>query len=137
MSEQPRRRVAQQTTTSAMDANALAGHSWPTMRRRLLAAFAVISGLCAAGCTSTPKPDPAVPEVPSGQLDASVAQFRFDEGTRHLRAGVTNNSKRDIRVSSATIAWDGFMFPKVPIADDLVKPGLTAAFEIAYGAPRC
>ena len=66
-----------------------------------------------------------------------MAQFRFDEGTRHLRAGVTNNSKRDIRVSSATIAWDGFRFPKVPITDDLVKPGLTAAFEIAYGAPRC
>jgi hypothetical protein len=25
----------------------------------------------------------------------------------------------------------------VPISDDLVKPGLTAAFDIAYGAPEC
>lgn len=122
--------------TSAVDANALARHSWRTMRR-LLAALAVIVGLAAAGCTSTPTPQPATPEVPSSQLDASVAQFRFDEGTRNLRAGVTNNSARDIRVSAATIAWDGFRFPKVPISDDLVKPGLTAAFDIAYGAPRC
>lgn len=119
-----------------MDANALARHSWRTMRR-LVSALAVIAALCAAGCSTTPDPTPAVPQVPSAQLDASVAQFRFDEGSRNLRAGVTNNSKRDIRVSSATIAWDGFAFPKVPIADDLVKPGLTAAFEIAYGAPRC
>jgi hypothetical protein len=78
-----------------------------------------------------------VPEVPARLLDASVTQLRFDEATRNLRAGVTNNSKNDIRVSSATIAWDGFEFPKVRIADDLVKPGNTAAFEIAYGAPEC
>src|SRR4051794_5767514 len=126
---------AQETMSSAVDANALARHSWRTMRR-LLAALVVIAGL-GAGCTSTPKPEPATLEVPSAQLDASVAQFRFDEGTRNLRAGVTNNSERDIRVSAATIAWDGFRFPKVQIADDLVKPGLTAAFDIAYGAPRC
>src|SRR3954471_21596916 len=112
---------AQETMSRAVDANALARHSWRTMRR-LLAALVVIAGL-GAGCTSTPKPEPAAPEVPSAQLDASVAQFRFDEGTRNLRAGVTNNSERDIRVSAATIAWDGFRFPKVPIPDDLVKPG--------------
>jgi hypothetical protein len=119
-----------------MDGRAPARHSGVTMRI-LLAALAVALGMGAAGCSSEPERSPAVPQVPDARLDASVAQFRFDEGTRNLRAGVTNNSDRDIRVSSATIAWDGLAFPKVPIADDLVKPGLTAAFQIAYGAPRC
>lgn len=109
--------------------------------RAHLAALAVVAGVLAGGCSASsepkPGPDPAVPEIPTRSLVASVTQLRFDEGTRNLRAGVTNNSKRDIRVSSATIAWDGFEFPKVKIADDLVKPGNTAAFEIAYGAPEC
>lgn len=116
-----------------MHAHAILGRTM----RRLLPTLAVIAGLCVAGCSSTPDPKPATPEVPSAQLDASVTQYRPDEGTRNLRAGVTNNSKRDIRVTSATISWDGFAFPKVPISDDLVKPGLTAAFDIAYGAPEC
>lgn len=118
-----------------MDARATGGHCVLTMRT-LLAALTVAAA-CAAGCTSAPEPPPAVAQVPASRLDASVAQYRFDEGTRNLRAGVTNNSGRDIRVSSATIVWDGLAFPDVAIADDLVKPGLTAAFTIAYGAPRC
>ena len=71
------------------------------------------------------------------RLVASVAQFRFDEGTRNLKAGVTNDSDEDIRVSQATIAWDGFAFPTVPVAGGVVHPGQTAAFSIAYGAPEC
>ena len=49
------------------------------------------------------------------RLDASVAQFRFDEGTRNLKAGVTNHTDHDIRVSRATLSWDGFAFPTVPL----------------------
>src|SRR4051794_21991569 len=113
--------------------------------RTLLAAAAVLAGLAGslAGCTGDPAPRSSQPtassavQVPAARLDASVTQFRFEEGTRNLKAGVTNNSGRDIRVSSATIAWAGMAFPVVRISDDLVKPGLTAAFQIAYGEPRC
>jgi hypothetical protein len=119
-----------------MDANRTARHPGLTMRT-ILAACTLLIAVGAAGCSSEPERQPAVSGVPTASLDASVAQFRFDEGTDNLRAGVTNNSDHDIRVTSATIDWDGFAFPKVPIADDLVRPGLTAAFRIAYGAPRC
>ena len=120
-----------------MDATRTRRHPGLTMRPYLaaLAVLALVVGGCTVGCTEQQTPD--VDQVPAARLDASVAQFRFDEGTRNLRAGVTNNSDRDIRVSSATIVWDGLAFPQVRIADDLVTPGLTAAFRIAYAAPRC
>ena len=101
-----------------------------------LAASTVLTGLAAlAGCSSpsAPKPVPTPPQ----RLVASVAQFRFDEGTRNLKAGVTDHSDADIRVSQATIAWDGFAFPTVPVSGGVVHPGQTAAFSITYGAPQC
>lgn len=102
--------------------------------RRLLALTVML--LCVAGCSSGP--DRKVPPAPQAlRLDASVAQFRFDEGTRNLKAGITNRGTSDIRVSQATIAWDGFAFPTIPIRDGVVPPGQTAAFTIAYGAPQC
>ena len=107
-------------------------------RAAALAAAAVPLALL-AGC-SADRP-PAAPASPTStaapHLDASVAQFRFDEGTRNLKAGVTNNGDHDIRVSQATISWDGFAFPTVPLTDGAVLPGQTAAFTIAYGAARC
>src|SRR3954447_3931110 len=111
-------------------------------RLLLVPLLAVLLGL--AGCTSgDPSPARSTPsaravrEVPATALDASVTQFRYDEGTRNLKAGVTNNSGRDIRVRSATIEWDGMAFPTVRLPDDPVQPGQTAAFRIRYGAPRC
>jgi len=104
--------------------------------RRLLLAVAASSVLAGAGCSSPSAPNPAPTPAPS-RLVASVTQFRFDEGTRNLKAGVTNDSGEDIRVSQATIAWDGFAFPTVPVAGGVVHPGQTAAFSIAYGAPQC
>lgn len=103
--------------------------------RSLLLALAVCS-LAGAGCSSPSTPKPAPTPTPL-RLVASVAQFRFDEGTRTLKAGVTNDSDSDIRVSQATIAWDGFAFPTVPVTGGVVHPGQTAAFSIAYGAPQC
>ena len=70
-------------------------------------------------------------------MKASVAQFRFDEGTRHLKAGVTNGSDQDIVVSRATIRWDGLAFRSVRLPADVVHPGQTAAFDIEYGAAGC
>jgi hypothetical protein len=104
----------------------------PRPRRLRIAVAVLAAALAAPGCSPAPEPAPA-----PLRLVASVAQFRFDEGTRNLKAGVTNDSDRDIRVSQATIAWDGFAFPTVPVTGGAVQPGQTAAFTIAYGAPRC
>ena len=106
--------------------------------RWVLPAVAVLLVLVLGGCTSPGRPQPRpTPPLDPAHLVASVAQFRFDEGTRNLKAGVTNHSDRDIRVSQATITWDGFAFPTVPVTGGDVHPGQTAAFTIAYGAPRC
>jgi hypothetical protein len=102
--------------------------------RALALAAAVVPLAVLAGCSAHRTPAPAAPTL---RLDASVAQFRFDEGTRNLKAGVTNHSDHDIRVSRATLSWDGFAFPTVPLPGDAVHPGQTAAFTIAYGAARC
>jgi len=107
--------------------------------RAHLAALAVIAGLLSGGCSSAsePRPEPTAPDVPTRLLDASVTQLRFDEGTRNLRAGVTNNSKRDIHVTSATIAWGGFAFPRVRIADDLVERRRKVGGDAALPAAAC
>lgn len=94
--------------------------------------------VCLGACTSTS------PSTRSGQggplrLAASVAQFRYLEGTPDLRAGITNNGDHPIRVTSATIDWDGFAFPRVAIHDPQAdaQPGQSVAFTIAYGEARC
>jgi urease beta subunit len=99
--------------------------------------LALLLGSCTS--SSPPKDRPrAAPPAPL-RLHASVAQFRFDEGTRNLRAGVSNLGDRAVRVSSATISWDGFAFPTVPIPDPQAdaQPGQSVAFTIKYGAARC
>src|SRR4051794_9310202 len=47
--------------------------------------------LVPAGCTSAARQPSSGPSGHPLRVDASVAQFRFDEGTSHLRAGVTND----------------------------------------------
>lgn len=104
-----------------------------TVRAVLLVLLVCLAG---AGCTGDP-PSRSRRQPPPLQLDASVTQNRFDEGTVDLLAGVTNNSNRDIRVSRATIAWDVLGFPSVRLRGEAIHPGQTAAFRIAFGAPRC
>ncbi|CAN5463460.1 hypothetical protein BH10ACT10_BH10ACT10_10510 [soil metagenome] len=108
-------------------------------RTRLVRALALLACLaaCSTACTGDPAPPVAARTSSPLRLVASVAQFRFDEGTRHLKAGVTNDSDREIRVSQATIVWDGLAFPTVPVGGGAVLPGQTAAFTISYGAPQC
>jgi hypothetical protein len=102
---------------------------------RVLAAVLAV-GL--GGCSTTPAPPRRDnSSVPVGQLRASVNQFRHEEGTRQLKAGVTNDGRTAIRVSRATIAWAGFAFPTVRLPGDPVLPGQTAAFAIDYGKARC
>ena len=105
---------------------------------RAVAVLVLVSAVALlAGCTTAADQPTGGPSRHPLRVDASVAQFRFDEGTPDLRAGVTNDGDQTIRVSSATISWDGFAFPTVPIEDPETLPGNTAAFTIAYGAPRC
>src|SRR3954453_12404143 len=99
---------------------------------------AVLVALTAAGCTGDPPASgQASVQPPARQLDASGTQTRFDEGPSDLLAGGTNKSTRDIRVSRATIAWDALSFPAVRLQGEAIHPGETAAFRIAFGAPRC
>jgi len=103
---------------------------------RALLGVVVLLTLVAA-CSGSPAPGPAHRSAAPLRLDASVAQFRFDEGTRRLKAGVVNDGDRAVRVTNATIAWDGLAFPTVPLSHSPVPPGQAAAFTIAYGAPQC
>ena len=103
--------------------------------RALTVLASAVALLAATGCTSGPSaPEPAPRPL---HLRASVNQFRYDEGTRHLKAGVTNDSNRDITVTRATIAWPRLGFPSVRLPSGVVHPGQTAAFTISYGTPRC
>ena len=99
----------------------------------------LVALLALAGCTSAPTPPGPTPPAARAalRLDASVAQFRFDEGSRRLKAGVTNQGDTGIRVSRATIVWGALAFPTVRVPDPVALPGQTAAFTISYGAPRC
>jgi hypothetical protein len=102
----------------------------------------LLAGLAlASGCTADPQPEPSrpAPSQPGAplRLDASVTQFRYQEGTRSLKAGITNDGTTDIRVRRATIAWDALAFPTVRLDGAPVPPGQTAAFVIDYGRARC
>ncbi|MEP7089381.1 MAG: hypothetical protein ABI776_04670, partial [Nocardioidaceae bacterium] len=83
----------------------------------------------------------AAPTTPTrpvvAPLRASIGQFRFDEGTRRLSAGVTNDGAGDIRVTRATVDWAAMAFPTLTLPGDVVHPGQTAAFTIRFGAARC
>ena len=131
-----------------MDSGGAGGHSRsrsPRTEREVTprcdtrALFLLVALLALAGCTSAPTPPRPTPTAARAapRLDASVAQFRFDEGTRRLKAGVTNQGDTGIRVSRATIDWGALAFPTVRVPDPVALPGQTAAFTISYGAPRC
>ncbi len=97
----------------------------------------VLLGGCTTGPAPAPDPPGDSPRAEPLRLDASVAQFRFDEGTRNLKAGIVNEGRTPVRISAGTIDWDGFAFPTISIPDADIPPGQAAAFTIAYGAPRC
>jgi hypothetical protein len=97
--------------------------------RRLPALLAILGLLLS--CTAKSR------ESAPPRLVASATQFRYDEGTHNLHAGVTNAGTTPVTVTSATLAWSGFDWPTVQIPAQPVPPGQTAAFVIAYGAARC
>jgi len=104
------------------------------IRRLLPTLLALLLTALGTGCSGGPERSPAPAPL---RLDASVAQYRQDEGTRNLKAGVSNDGDQDIRVSRATIAWPALDFPVVTLPGEAIHPGQTAAFVIAFGTPRC
>ena len=73
----------------------------------------------------------------AGELYASAGQFRFDEGTRNVRTGITNNSSKPITVTTARIRWDGFHWAPAKLPKAPVLPNQTAAFMSHFGRANC
>ncbi len=92
-----------------------------------------LAGLLGSCTSAPPAPEPGV----GSRLVASATQFRPDEGTRNLHAGITNRGPATVTVTSATVEWPGFSWPTVAIPARPVPAGQTAAFVIRYGAPHC
>ena len=91
-----------------------------------------------AGCDSGSGDHPAPAPAPAaGELDATAGQFRFDEGTRNMPTGITNNSSKPITVTTAQISWDGFRWSVEKLPDGAVLPGQTAAFVSHFGRASC
>ena len=104
----------------------------PLTRHRGTLALAAL--VLAAGCSQA---RPVRPGPDRADLHASVAQLRVDEGDRTLLAGVTNDSRRTLHVTAATLRWGGLSFPVRRLPGDAVPPGQTAAFKISYAAAGC
>jgi hypothetical protein len=62
--------------------------------------------------------------------------MRIAEGSRLLRTGVVNHSRHPLLVASATLDWPGFTRRVVRVGQR-IGPGQIAAFDMAYGDPRC
>ncbi len=98
--------------------------------RPLVCLLLVLTTACSQG-------DPARPAGPEPLLEVSVSQFRFDEGTRNLRAAITNAGTADVTVTEATIAWPGFGRHVADLEPKQLAPGDTVGFSLQYGEPRC
>jgi hypothetical protein len=88
-------------------------------------------------CHDTPSRDHRSATPAAGELNASAGQFRFDEGTRDVRTGITNNSSEPIVVTSARISWDGFDWAEAKLPKEPVPPHQTAAFISRFGRANC
>ena len=104
-------------------------------RRRWAVLLVLLLG-AVAGCDSGSS-DRQAPTPAASQLDATAGQFRFDEGTRNMPTGITNDSSKPITVTSARISWDGFRWTTEKLPDDPVLPSQTAAFVSHFGRASC
>lgn len=108
------------------------------MRRARVAIPGLLLALAACSSASTDS-RPSVPSVPNGSLAASITQFRPQEGTAQLSAGITDNGSAPITVTRVTVDWEGLAFPATVLRgrDARAEPGETVAFTLTYGAPSC
>ena len=121
------------------------GCSLTIVRDRRLRAELALLAICAlaaallGSCTAVGRGPSESPGQGHGQavrLTGSVIQIRPDEGTRRLRAAVTNGGTEAVTLATATLAWDGFE-PNPVTLDQPLPPGETAGFVLEYGNPRC
>lgn len=106
--------------------------------RRALALMVLLALLGAVAACTSPARTPAAPRTTQrAHLVASATQFRPDEGTNRLHAGVTNLGPGPVRVSAARVLWRGFTWSPARVPSAPVPAGQTAAFVVRYGAPRC
>jgi len=88
-------------------------------------------------CDEAPTRERGKPTPPSSELYASAGQLRFDEGTRDVRTGITNNSSKPITVTTAKIRWDGFNWTGAKLPKEPVPPDETASFISHFGRANC
>ncbi len=100
-----------------------------------LAALGLALVIGSAGCTGAAPARQSI-SVPS-RLVASITQFRPDEGTRGLHAGVTNQGPGAVTVTRARVVWPGFAWTSGRLPGGPVPAGQTAAFVVRFGAARC
>lgn len=105
-------------------------------RWRWSAGLVLLLGVVGA-CDEAPAGDHQKVKPPASELSASAGQFRFDEGTRNVRTGITNNSSKPITVTTARISWDGFKWSVAKLAKEPVLPNQTAAFMSHFGRANC
>ncbi len=102
--------------------------------RNLVLAVVGLATVVVSGCTT----QAVTPAPPPSHLDASITQFRFQEGSRTLRAGIQNLSGPPVRITRARVLWPGFRWPEVRLEDRPLTPTLTSAFDVELGPPvRC
>ena len=89
------------------------------------------------GCDEVPSRNHQRPTPAASELYASAGQFRFHEGTRNVRTGITNNSSKPITVTTARISWDGFHWAVAKLPKAPVLPNQTAAFMSHFGRANC
>ena len=100
------------------------------------ALVAALMGSCTAADSGRPKA-PGQAHGEAVRLTGSVIQIRPDEGTRRLRAAVTNGGTESVTLTTASLAWAGFEPNPMALDDEPLPPGETAGLVLEYGDPRC
>lgn len=98
--------------------------------RPLVCLLLVLATACSQG-------DAARPATSTPTLEVSVSQSRFDEGTRNLRAAITNAGTAAVTVTEATLTWRGFERQVTVLQPERLAPGDIVGFSLQYGDPRC
>lgn len=107
------------------------------LRRRLLGRRLIGCLLVIATATACTPDGSGRPAAPQPSLAVSVSQPRQDEGTRTLRAAITNAGPGTVTVTSATLDWPGFEPRAAAVDAEPLAPGDIVGFSLQHGEPRC
>src|SRR5689334_19903946 len=70
-------------------------------------------------------------------FDATVTQYRTDEGTNHVEVELVNVDKRPHTVRTVWLQWAGISAAPHSVADAAYAPGQTIDLNTTYGEPIC